>query len=841
MDVIACADTNSPSCETCGVKNARYLAQCQVCSKYFCNSLRASTRSHIIQHSYLTSHRYYNFFDGQGWNRYIRCIYCNSRSYYRQTMFQHNDQWMSVCRDHIDDENCGFKEYSGKWYPLVYGDRFHELILPIPEADDIPYDAHLLNMSRHFISNIISYRTEKRRKEVESLGDRRQLYQRFNSFDEYVNRWEYVLLEELKAENQEMNGLLINNIYGEWKSPSTLLLDVNVNDLMRIGQKVRVLISLSKQDVLGINDPNTPIDRSEIIFPKQLPEGNASQMEVNEWIVLSDAVVQNGQLLVRVNDCPSFVKKSTRGFVVQATQLTDIMEKNLELLRSLKHLNTPTCEKEVLSLVLARPEDVKKALSPLNPHGFLAEKALVERFPLLNSSQVIAVQNAVTYPISLVQGPPGTGKTFVSACIINTWLTTMKKNHKSKFPRILVCAPSNVAVDNICDLLLKEGVSFVRYVSRSSEADYSMMSSDDGSSVHRASGKKSVLLLERCYHYLIQSAMKDISSSSRSQKSSKERERECFERVFCSVDVVCMTCQCSVKKMFSSFSFEYVLMDEASQVLEPVGILPLFHHASTVVLVGDHLQLDCVVSERTIDVCSNYSLFERLWDCFFPHVMLDIQYRMHPAISEICRSIIYDGVLQDGLSDRPCVTQFPWPRSHSPLLFWASSNPCSQYETSCVNEGDANHILEVVSRLLDARVLPHQIGIITPYVAQRKIIEGKLRSKLRSHLSVDVSQLLISTVDGFQGKEMDYIIFNTVRSDVFTSFIMNPKRFNVAVTRAKCGLIVISNMDVCMKSDLFDKLLVLFGRRGCIVQGDSIQSLSHVRYVDKNYMMDISV
>ena len=83
--------------------------------------------------------------------------------------------------------------------------------------------------------------------------------------------------------------------------------------------------------------------------------------------------------------------------------------------------------------------------------------------PDLNRSQVYAVKHALQRPLSLIQGPPGTGKTVTSATIIYQ----LVKLHGGP---VLVCAPSNTAVDQLCEKVDKTGLKVVRVCAKSREA-----------------------------------------------------------------------------------------------------------------------------------------------------------------------------------------------------------------------------------------------------------------------------------------------------------------------------------------------------------------------------------
>ena len=100
------------------------------------------------------------------------------------------------------------------------------------------------------------------------------------------------------------------------------------------------------------------------------------------------------------------------------------------------------------------------------------------------------------------------------------------------------------------------------------------------------------------------------------------------------------------------------------------------------------------------------------------------------------------------------------------------------------------------------------IGVISLYAAQcwslqRRIIDPKVQ---------------ISTVDAFQGNEKDLIILSTVRSQSI-GFSSDPKRLNVAITRAKGQLIIIGNQRLLESNALWRTILDYIQRNGEIRQG----------------------
>ena len=103
----------------------------------------------------------------------------------------------------------------------------------------------------------------------------------------------------------------------------------------------------------------------------------------------------------------------------------------------------------------------------------------------------------------------------------------------------------------------------------------------------------------------------------------------------------------------------------------------------------------------------------------------------------------------------------------------------------------------VVTKFFESGVAPNQIGIITPYEGQRSYVINYMQSNgsLRKDLYEDVE---VGIVEAFQGREKDYIILSCVRSNEHQEigFLDDPGRLNVALTRAKYGIVIIGNPKV---------------------------------------------
>tara|TARA_B100000029_G_scaffold509403_1_gene598499 strand:- start:1108 stop:2928 length:1821 start_codon:yes stop_codon:yes gene_type:complete len=411
----------------------------------------------------------------------------------------------------------------------------------------------------------------------------------------------------------------------------------------------------------------------------------------------------------------------------------------------------------------------------------------------LNAAQREAAKSAMAGRLTLIQGPPGTGKTHTAVRILEAW-------SKQGIGTILAVADSNVAVDNLLEGLLSLGVRALRLGQpvkvrenlREATMDAKMeehplrrdldhwLESNEKLSrrVNGMKGKEKGL------------THRDIS---RGWKEVKRIESQMRDDILDTHQVLCCTCIGSGHELLDGRRFSRVLIDEATQGTEPATLVSLVRGARQVVLVGDHRQLPpTVISQRAEDGGLGRSLFERLVEMGVEPHLLRVQYRMHPSISLFPNQQFYEGKLEDGVeaSQRPAPSGILWPDWDNPMAFL----PVQEGEVrspdgkSKENPAEASWASRILEELLDGGELKmSDIGIITPYAGQVRAIRDTMPERLDS--------VEVRTVDGYQGREKEVIIFSCVRSNSEgnVGFLADSRRLNVALTRAKRGLIVIGD------------------------------------------------
>jgi len=155
-------------------------------------------------------------------------------------------------------------------------------------------------------------------------------------------------------------------------------------------------------------------------------------------------------------------------------------------------------------------------------------------------------------------------------------------------------------------------------------------------------------------------------------------------------------------------------------------------------------------------------------------------------------------------------------------MFWSNlgNEEISASSTSYLNRTEASNVEKTVTRFLKAGVKPSDIGVITPYEGQRSYIVSTMQNS-GSFKKEFYKEVEVASVDAFQGREKDFIVLSCVRSNENQGigFLSDPRRLNVALTRAKYGLVIIGNPKVLAKHELWHHLLVHYKNHNCLVEG----------------------
>jgi len=419
----------------------------------------------------------------------------------------------------------------------------------------------------------------------------------------------------------------------------------------------------------------------------------------------------------------------------------------------------------------------------------------------LNPSQAEAFSKAMENRLSLIQGPPGTGKTHTAVRVLAAWA-------RNGAGPVLAVADSNVAVDNLLEGLLDQGVKAIR-LGQPVKVRESLRNATMAAQMEEHHLREDVETIIG----LNEDAMRRLPSLKGKEKGLSHRdinkgwkevrriENQMRDDILEHAQVICATCVGAGDLLLDSRRFPLVLLDEATQATEPASLIPLTKGARHVVLVGDHHQLPpTVISRRAEDGGLSRSLFERLIALGAPSTMLTTQYRMHPAIREWPSERFYGGELEDGVTapERVAPAGFVWPDWDAPIAFIPveGSEDSSPDGASKQNMDEAGLAVRVVDMLLSGGdITPHDIGVVTPYSGQVRLLNDLFEGAGGREENERYHGLEIKTVDGYQGREKDVIVLSAVRANDSgeMGFLTDRRRLNVAITRARRGLILLGH------------------------------------------------
>lgn len=427
----------------------------------------------------------------------------------------------------------------------------------------------------------------------------------------------------------------------------------------------------------------------------------------------------------------------------------------------------------------------------------------------LNVDQHRAIEKVMSaQDYALVLGMPGTGKTTTIAHIIRA-LTSQGKS-------VLLTSHTHTAVDNILLKLKADKIPILRL---------------------GAPAK-------------VHPGVQDFVTLAGQPKKSFEEIKDAWH----GTPIVATTCLGINHPVFHERSFDYCIVDEASQITLPICAGPI-RMARTFVLVGDHNQLPPVVrNEEAREGGLDVSLFKLLSDTHPQSVVnLEHQYRMCEDIMALSNTLIYDGKLRCGTEqlrkrkltiprmdalrqrhyDASSLAQAPTPRSvctgSAQSRCWIRDlldsearvrfintdtiQPLVREEAQgkrIVNSAEARIVSQLVDSLLTVGVPNSEIGVMTHYRAQLNL----LKEKLKGYAGVEMH-----TTDRFQGRDKEVIVLSLVRSNEACSIgdlLKDWRRINVAFTRAKTKLLVIGSKSTLKDSgseNMLSKFISLMEER----------------------------
>lgn len=437
----------------------------------------------------------------------------------------------------------------------------------------------------------------------------------------------------------------------------------------------------------------------------------------------------------------------------------------------------------------------------------------------LNNSQIEAVHFSLSaQDVAIIHGPPGTGKT--------TTVVEFIRQAVHRGERVLACAPSNLAVDNLMERLVGAGERAIRLghparvLPELQEHTLDLIvDSHPDVAVARKLIREANILRDKAARFTrakpLPGARQEMRREARELMDDARRiEDQLVKHLLDTTPVLCATLTGLDSQVIGERTFDVVVIDEASQATEPACWIPILR-AGRLILAGDHCQLPpTVLSPTAARQGLSTSLMERAIQELGTGISqrLSVQYRMHSAIMGFSSEEFYESSLVADTSvaahllrDLPGVADTSLTTTPLEFIDTAGANYDEEAEPdgdSRFNSAEADLVCRRVQSLLQAGLATAEIAVIAPYLAQVRL--------LRERLPMD--GLEIDTVDGFQGREKEAVIISLVRSNAQgeIGFLADTRRMNVALTRARRKLIVIGDSATIGGNPFYARMLGYF-------------------------------
>ena len=602
-------------------------------------------------------------------------------------------------------------------------------------------------------------------------------------------------ISTMSAKKREKLGRTINKVKGKFISAELGL------KIVQFGRSEKIETEISVGDMVLISTDN-PL-RSD----------------------LTGTVTEKGTLFIKVAFNKRIPKWAMKKKVRIDLYANDVTFKRME--DNLRHLSLRG--KNALEYILTDRNPKKNKKTPYIDY--------IDDF--LNNSQKRAIENALSCEnFFLIHGPFGTGKT---RTLVELIAQETRQKHK-----VLATAESNAAVDNILERLMenkKLNLTRLGHPQRVSKHNitqtlaYKVEKHELNKKIKKVHQKIEKIIEKRNTHTkptpqfrrgysdhdILHNASKGKSGRgitpekmksmaqwieynqeiNELQENIKGIENKMIRDIIECSDVILTTNSSAALDSIVKIKFDVAIIDEASQATIPSILIPIAK-ARRFILAGDHKQLPpTIISPKSKDL--EKTLFEELIK-LYPHKsqLLNIQYRMNKLLMEFPNREFYNnGLKSDSSVNEIKVDDLLGSNNHEEaLLFINTSNVYKNEEKhlkdskSLINQLESEIVVNIAKKYLNAGIHEEDIGIISPYADQVKLIQNK-------------TPVEVKTVDGFQGREKEIIIISTVRSNDMGNigFLKDLRRLNVAITRAKRKLIIVGNKETLKNNPTYTRLI----------------------------------
>lgn len=763
-------------CFYCKVESSMVIAQCQICSKWFC-SVNTPERSHLSWHLTSRVHKQWGLHPENPTRfRVFKCGKCYDDDLSNLCIYNSTRILCRKCciKENTGNRSCRIDEIftNGQVSKLVLPDPSEEVKKQVLEVNK--KDA--LRIENRIKAGIDPYNDESNQWVRKPRLRKAQL--KYYSRIRYQRIFKDILVEDMEYSKKSSGAVYFINLFKHSNSQQCYF------DYSHISNSVKFRTGGSIE-LFKYNEP---------AFSAVICSNNAEEKIVYVKLLKSGLII---------NDNEEFQIKQK--FISVPFQ---------RMIDGLKYLKNHGMDPDILNNLLGEVT-VKTNHDGIQYLRNTQDSELtLPNFLPLNESQINALKKALTSNISIIQGPPGTGKTQTSASIV--WnIVKILSQHNQKNSKILVSSSSNTAVDNLVERIHRTGVKVIKVASRLREKIKNNSEIVEQNSLHTLLNQ-----FIRSYH----PGMVDLFSCVFEYDEVVEPEaldklmkvvEPAIEKILNEVDVVCCTNIVAGDKRLIDFEFSYVLIDEANLSTETESLLPLLHGCKNLILLGDQMQLGPVTlcnETKKAGLCT--SLITRLIKCGLQPTVLNTQYRMHPCISEFPNKFFYNNQIVDGVNylNRAVPINF-WPNSIPTIFLHNKFNEASSGNNSVSNINEAYSVIKVICKMMENHINVNKIVVITPYEAQKDVILDIARLK---HIKVSVLN-----IDEFQGSEQDYVIFSTVRSNsnFNIGFLNDFRRMNVAVTRARLGLVILGDCLTLLESKLWRHFIKFYHDKELIFEG----------------------
>lgn len=471
-----------------------------------------------------------------------------------------------------------------------------------------------------------------------------------------------------------------------------------------------------------------------------------------------------------------------QAFLDERISQVDDFGENIRIKRQRKVLE------EIKFAAVLNPRLMLEFISPKEIPSYQTDD--IEYQLALNDSQKRAVALALSDNVlSLIQGPPGTGKTQV---ITEICLQLYRKNPGI---RILICSETHIAVNNLISRLsdASDKIRIVRIRDKEQDNEADQFSPES--------------IIKYYENWLRVNLENEELAELIIDTVSKYEDRSLEKALTLSANVAGMTCNRVGAYNFDTTNemFDVVIIDEVCKATLPEILMPLTI-AKKAILVGDPKQLPPVFCSEEIDVIRSidkcdlqkYMYIDHLFSQSQCVTILDTQYRMAERIGTLVGTLFYANQLINGRVP-VCEGNVTW-IDYTPSQCWPSQADCEEYQK--IYNWDECRIISALLHQLDKDDRGNQsVAIIAPYRNQVHKLKQIVREGKWEYIAPKVD-----TVDGFQGKECDVVIFSLTRTHGTFRFLADKRRLNVALSRAKDQLYLIGSLAYAQSNPLLKKI-----------------------------------